>query len=144
MALPFTDRELKNAWRNLSRAAESCSSLSGNNSKRLLLFYAIECGLKAVWLKRNGKSVFGSNEVQGVGHDICKLAKEFHVSHDSRSLYCIKLPPVKENERSTPRDFGIKDLHQVWRYGGVCESPSDDECEKQLLKLKTWIEQELK
>lgn len=143
MALPFTERELKNAWRNLLNAAESCSSASGN-SKRLLLFYAVECGLKAVWLKRNRKSVFGADDAQGVGHDICKLARAFHVSHDSKSLSNIKLSPIKENKRHMARGVGIKELHQAWRYGGVCESPSDGECEKELLKLKNWIEQELK
>lgn len=143
MALPFTDRELRNAWRNLLHAAELCSSVS-DNSKRLLLYYAVECGLKAVWLKRQGKSVFGASDVQGVGHDICKLAKEFHVSHDSRSLSEIKLSSVKENKGLTSRNCGIKELHQAWRYGGVCESPNDSECEKELLKLKKWIEQELK
>jgi hypothetical protein len=49
MAIPFTDKEMKKAWGgNLSASQTSPRT----NAHRLLLFYAVECGLKAVLMAR--------------------------------------------------------------------------------------------
>ena len=45
----FTDREMENAWRE-NRLA-SCHQ-PRSNGHRLLLFYAVECGLKAILMRR--------------------------------------------------------------------------------------------
>ena len=47
----FTLREFKRAWRDASSAYDNCTKKT--NAHRLLLFYAVETGLKAVVLRRN-------------------------------------------------------------------------------------------
>lgn len=65
--IPFTDRELTRAWRN----AFSVSKVDPRgNPHRLLLFYAIECGLKAAYLKKHSKTVVDSTIADEFSHDI--------------------------------------------------------------------------
>ena len=47
--LPFTRREIEKAWRQNLKVSEVENR---ENPQRLLLFYAVECGLKAVIMKR--------------------------------------------------------------------------------------------
>ncbi|BDA67223.1 hypothetical protein CAL7716_013890 [Calothrix sp. PCC 7716] len=49
MAIPFTDREMERAW--LDNLLASYNS-QRTNAHRLLLFYAVECGLKFVLMRR--------------------------------------------------------------------------------------------
>ena len=62
-ALPFSDRELTRAWRELSAVATPTNSVR-QNPHRLLLFYAVECGLKAIWLKRQGRTLFDGADIK--------------------------------------------------------------------------------
>lgn len=71
MTIPFTDREIENAWRGNWRA--SCT-VARTNSHRLLLFYAVECGLKAVLMRRKNKNRTDlCTEITECQHDINKL-----------------------------------------------------------------------
>jgi len=69
--IPFTDIELQTAWRENQGAAKVGTR---TNAHRLLLFYSVECGLKAVLLKRQSKDCTDScPELREVRHDINKL-----------------------------------------------------------------------
>lgn len=50
-ALPFTNRVVP----RLAQIACTANVQPRDNTHRLLLFYAVECGLKAVWLKKKAK-----------------------------------------------------------------------------------------
>ncbi len=52
--------------------------------------------------------------------------------------------PVTKGVPEIPRNGSITLLHQAWRYGGKCESPTDHDCEQQLQKVLNWIQGELK
>lgn len=73
-ALPFTDRELRKAWRELKFASQTSSSVR-KNPQRLLLFYAVECGLKAVWLKANNKNVLDAKSIDTFKHDLSEIMR---------------------------------------------------------------------
>ena len=64
MSIPFTDRELTRAWRDLSSVVNSQPIGIRQNPHRLLLFYAVECGLKAIWLKRQGRTLFDGADIK--------------------------------------------------------------------------------
>jgi hypothetical protein len=143
-AIPFTDRELKNAWRDLSTAASPLGS-TRNNPHRLLLFYAVECGLKAVWLKRQNRSLFDQDDIDKTGHDLKQVLKDLNVGAELFQLpQELVLPSVLQNGALQPRKGGISILHQAWRYGGRCVTPADNDCERQLEQVLTWIQGELK
>lgn len=143
-ALPFTDRELKKAWRELSAAAEVPHGRARQNAHRLLLFYAVECGLKAAWLKRQGRTVFSPEDISRTGHNLHKLLKELCASAELALNMPLKLSDVTGNQSARQRTCGFSELHQVWRYGGQCQTPTDQDCEQQLQKVLQWIRGELK
>lgn len=144
-AVPFSDRELKRAWRELSTISTSLQSSDRQNPHRLLLFYAVECGLKAVWLKHHNRTLFDQEDISKTGHDLRQILKDLKVGSDLLSLPpSIQLDPVKRDNKQVPRNGDISILHQAWRYGGKCKTPTDHDCEIQLLKVLDWIRGELK
>lgn len=143
-AIPFTERELRRAWRELSMVATPPSESSRQNPHRLLLFYAVECGLKAVWLKRQGRTLFESADIDQTGHDLRQLLKILKVGSDLTLPESFQLAAATAGTASLPRNRKFGDVHQAWRYGGRCTAPTDQDCEQQLLKVLNWIQGELK
>lgn len=143
-ALPFTDRELKRAWRELSAIATPTHGELRRNPHRLLLFYAVECGLKAVWLRRQSRTLFDSEDISRTGHDLRQVLKDLRVGSQFQLPENLRLTPITQNANQIPRNGDISILHQAWRYGGECTSPNDQDCEVQLQKVLDWIHGELK
>lgn len=143
-ALPFTDRELRKAWRELSAAADAPQGKARQNAHRLLLFYAVECGLKAIWLKRQGRTIFSAEDISKTGHNLHKLLKELRASAELALDMPLKLSNATDNQLPRPRNCGFNELHQVWRYGAQCQTPTDEDCEHQLQKVLQWICGELR
>jgi hypothetical protein len=142
-AIPFTDRELRRAWRELSAVAMQVVS-TRKNPHRLILFYAVECGLKAVWLKRQRSSLFDVADIDRTGHNLRQLLRELKVGAELSLPENLRLQPVMRNGAQQPRNGDINLLHQAWRYGGQCDDPADSECERQLEQVLKWIQGELK
>lgn len=145
-AVPFTDRELKRAWRELSIVATPVTGNTRKNPHRLLLFYAVECGLKAVWLKRQNRKLFDRNDIDKTGHNLRQILKELRVGTTLSLPENLQLATVTSNENGPqlPRNGDISILHQAWRYGGECITPTDNDCESQLEQVLRWIQGELK
>ncbi len=143
-AIPFSERELKRALRDLSETSTPPSGNLRKNPHRLLLFYAVECGLKAVWLKRQSRTLFDQDDINKTGHDLRQVLKDLRVGDDLSLPSSLTFSPVKRNNKNVSRTGNISILHQGWRYGGECVIPSDEECETQLEKVMAWIEGELK
>ncbi len=141
--IPFTDRELKRAWRDLSQASLPASGGERKNPHRLLMFYAVECGLKAVWLKRQCRSLFEQEDIDRTKHNLRQVLKDLGagwiLADHSES---VQLQPLLSGNVERKGDISI--LHQAWRYGGTCKTPSDAELEKQLEQVLDWIRGELK
>lgn len=133
----FTFREMKNAWRNSSQAFELTAEK--NNVHRLLLFYAVENGLKAVLLKREAKQN-SEDMFADVLHDLNKLMDRLRVGANLRLLPDIRLTNLKQDKQ---RNVGCGELNQVWRYGAKAQQPSDTELEAKLSAINEWIRGEL-
>lgn len=143
-AIPFTDRELTRAWRELSVVATPPEAGRRQNPHRLLLFYAVECGLKAVWLKRQNRTLFESADIHRIGHSLQQVLKDLNIGSTLSLPATFQLLPASQGATSVPRNSNFGDVHQAWRYGGKCQAPTDQDCEQQLLKVLTWIQGELK
>lgn len=130
-------QELKRAYRNHIQAYEACPRPT--NAHRLLLFYAIECGLKAVLLKRkNCKSTDELSDDVKLDHDLNKLLSELKTGRT------LNIPNNIKIQAKPPRQpIMISELHQVWRYGGKATDPPDDQLEQKLLKVINWIDQNI-
>jgi hypothetical protein len=143
MSIVFTDRELKRAWRQLKKTSMPHRDGERENTHRLLLFYAVECGLKAVWLKRNCRTLFTAEDVKQTGHDLAKMLTRLRAGHHLRLPGNIQLAPVKADGNEEQRNCNMESLHQVWRYGGGSLNPTDQQCEVQLEQVLNWINGEL-
>jgi hypothetical protein len=109
-----------------------------------LLFYAVECGLKAVWLKRQSRKLFDCGDIDDKGHNLRQLLKDLKVGASLSLPENLQLQSVSRNGDNQARNGGISILHQAWRYGGQCTSPTDQDCEDQLQQVLNWIQGELK
>lgn len=140
--IPFTDRELRRAWRELHTA--SAQPVRGN-AHRLLLVYAIECGLKAVWLKQAGRTLFGASDIGKTGHDLNEIIKQLYLGTKLSAEF--NLDDVRDTRPKiiTRKKNRVDALHQAWRYGGKLTPPIDDAAmEAQLEAVQLLIEKELK
>lgn len=139
----FTLRELTRAWRQLRDASTQGQR---QNAHRLLLVYSVECGLKAVWLKKECRTLFTSLDISKTGHDLNEVIKSLRCLHTLPES--LAMSDVKDSQRNlvTRTHIRISDLHQVWRYGGALKNPpADDQAmEASLEKIQNWIEKELK
>ena len=138
----FTQQELKRAWRELRAAS---SQTQRKNAHRLLLVYSIECGLKAVWLKKECRTLFTSADIGKTGHDLNDVIKGLRCSLSLPEP--LAMADVRDEQRNfvSRKHIRISDLHQVWRYGGALEHPPADDAnmEAHLEKIQNWIEKEL-
>ncbi len=114
------------------------------NPHRLMLYYAVECGLKAVWLKRQNRNLFNRVDIGSTGHNLRQVLKDLKVGAELSLPAYLQLDPVTQNNSPVSRNGDISILHQAWRYGGKCITPTDDKCEQQLRQVLNWIQGELK
>ncbi len=146
MAIPFTDRELERAWReNLSASGRAERS----NALRLLLFYAVECGLKAIIMKRCGRRNCRTDyfsDIAEAQHDINKLLDSLSVDGRLRLPRTIQMCDLVDSRNNKEgRELKTGQINQMWRYGGRSVGAfNDDSLEKKLLLISEWIKRELK
>lgn len=110
----------------------------------LLLFYSVECGLKALILKHIKKNTTEDLnnfiDLSKHGHNINKLLKELLKLHSSPQFHHMSFPalPYDRSKSAT-----VSQYNQVWRYGVNVNKEKEDEAENLLLKLANWIGEEI-
>lgn len=151
--IPFTNREMQRAWKENLVASEAFIQIKRNNAHRLLLFYAIECGLKSVLMKR--RSVTCTNHCDEIGeaqHDINKLLDALGAGNQLKLPNQINMAPIKDKSSKDERKLESGKINQMWRYGGKIEETTDRDgtlikddadLEQYLIKISDWIKQEL-
>jgi hypothetical protein len=126
--IPAGISDLRQAFYSHLRAAQGGSECSF----RLLLFYAAECGLKRVWLRRNNlqttthisdRSLWGKD-----GHNLARWIKELRLPAS------IAQPAPSFRLAKEAKSWDVEKAHQAWRYG--VRMQNDDET-----ILVTWLEQ---
>ena len=141
-AFPITNRELERAWRELRRSSQVESRC---NSHRLLMVYAVECGLKAVWLRRQCRNLFEGQDIDRFGHDLNEILRELRPGRQFELPGLVQLAPIDAGRppRVRSRSGGLDALHQAWRYGAPLIEPSDEAMEQSLERVAQWIAKEL-
>ena len=107
---------------------------------RLLLFYAVECGLKSIWLKQN--NLFTTNQIQknllsNYGHNLDKWAKELKIS----GTIIRKTPNFRLARGGSSLD--IEKAHQAWRYGIRMRSEDEKVVVEWLESVCDWIKENI-
>lgn len=114
-------------------------------SRRLLLVYSVECGLKCKlldnWHENNPKEILDNKDDWRrpiiTTHNLEKILKEL----GQASVF--KFPAAIETKHG---DFvNSEDFHQFCRYGVEAKNKSDKEekYEEELMKVADWLEEEL-
>lgn len=135
---------VKKAWRENKCASNKTPR---SNAHRLLLFYAVECGLKAILMQRQGKTRSDlCTDITECQHDVNKLLDCLAVRKDLRLPAQLSMKPIKGKNGYDERKFTPGDVNQMWRYGGYSAAANitDEDLEKKLLEIVQWIDGELK
>ncbi len=146
-AIIFTDREMQRAWRENFKASKSNPR---TNAHRLLLFYSIECGLKAILMKRRSATCTDAcPEIVEAQHNINRLLDCLSAGQSLKLPDTLHLRPIKIQGTQTDRNLDPGRINQVWRYGGQIQrgnhssATNDDSIEQQLSNIAAWIQREL-
>ncbi|MBE9069110.1 hypothetical protein IQ260_20905 [Leptolyngbya cf. ectocarpi LEGE 11479] len=149
--IPFTDREMKRAWRENFQASQVASR---SNANRLLLFYSVECGLKAILMQRRAvTSTDLCNEIGIAQHNINKLLDYLSAGRQLKLPSPCMLPPIRVKGDKRLRELTSGQVNQMWRYGGRVShilderrneiQLTDEFVEKKLMEIAEWIKGEL-
>lgn len=141
--IPFTDREMQRAYRqNLSASQKEPKT----NAQRLLLFYAVECGLKAVLIKRRAVNRSDATpEVHGASHNLNKLLDLLSAGKELKLPDQLRMKEIRcAGAEPSKRKLSCGGLNQVWRYGGELIEPKDDQIENDLYAIAEWIKDEIR
>ena len=108
-------------------------------SSYLLLFYAVESGLKAYYLKSNRQVATDqiSNQNLKNSHDLLLWVKELKLPA-SITNGC---PRLKLKKRNISLDISF--AHQAWRYCVEIEEKAQHELVQWLKNVKDWVKEKL-
>ncbi|WP_156801922.1 hypothetical protein [Desulfurispora thermophila] len=131
--LHFTRRELTRAYKTHYETYLSLQEEKGG-STALLLFYAVECGLKAVWMKRkNCEETQKCPNVIDFSHDLNRILRELKVRPE------LLLPRGRVAKKQ--RTVDVKYLNQAFRYGYNIENQHN--IIQGLLRIVDWMKGEI-
>lgn len=105
--LDVSSDELKRSWK---RQQQQAQGMSDAYARRMLLFYAVECGGKHQLMLREGCFMYSrmSDKYKGFAHDIKKILKELGLEEKC------DFPTVQSEhgESISPGQY-----QEMWRYG---------------------------
>lgn len=128
--IPAGQTELRNAyWRHIRRDKESLY---------LLQFYAVECGLKGIFLRQYHLSTTEkiTNEALRGSHDLAQLVKELRLPASLAGTISFRL-------RRDNSSWHLKQVHEAWRYGVSLNEDDQIQVVEHLNKLHAWISENL-
>lgn len=106
-----------------------------DDSLRMVLFYAVECGLKYLYINDTEHGKASKKEYEGkmisINHNIRYLLRELNLKDQyslPRNIKC-------EDKQS----INFNNLHAEWRYGRKFHKTENQRCEKALLKIMEYI-----
>ena len=136
--LNITRKEFSDSCRKHYSLYKATMGTESANGRRLLLFYAAECGLKSCILGKIGKNTYldlekycDENGKKKYGHDIKQLTKDADMEHNC-NLKPIRLYDGKEVQS--------RQFNELWRYGAkVADEKECEEAEETLRKIVEWL-----
>lgn len=103
----------------------------------MVLFYAVECGLKAAIAHRRGMREIDSLPEDLRTHDVRRLARELRLAPPS-------FPVLVDVPMNSGRSFvAAGDVHLAWRYGAVLVPEEEAGTLAALQRFDEWCEEEL-
>ncbi|ADI66020.1 hypothetical protein [Trichormus azollae] len=128
--IAFTDKEMEKAClRNIS--AYHKTPIPRTNAHRLLLFYAVECGLKVMFMKKSVVlpliSVHSKKSLNTDIHSINNMLDCIGANGNLRipEIRIEDIPDKINNKKNKKekRKLDSGQINQIWRYGGNIKRP---------------------
>ncbi len=122
-----TLREIEEAFRKHKQHRDLSSSLTMTD--KMVLFYAVECGLKWLYmrkhrLKRTDQADSTGKSVTDFGHNLNSLLEKNGFSYT--------IPKITAKDST---QIEADSLHQAWRYGKSIEEEKEKDCLKKLNRI---------
>ena len=138
--IPVTRREFRDGFKTHYNCYKGIQGY--DKSRRLLLFYSVECGLKCLLLKRIQKNTYaellacdGMDTLKDDGHNLKKLLKKL----DAEDRFRLKGIRTRKKEQVSPKDF-----NQLWRYGvETLDYKEEEQAEETLKDIAGGLEEQL-
>ena len=129
---------LNELWRAF-QLHQRAASAGSTESHSLLLFYAAECGLKAVWLRRNQKLTSDEfpEALNSRSHDLGIWLKELRIGARIGSAPSLRL--MRDNN-----SLHISQAHEAWRYGVRMRSEDEAELRSWLDRVCAWVREAMR
>jgi hypothetical protein len=117
----------------------------------MLRFYAVECALKALLMRREHKHTTQQLGLKSEeGHDIRKLAQRLKLPGSqitaldgiSRRKLAKGMEYAPQKVQQKQRNVSSTRLHEVWRYGATLEDEDQKRMDTAMNSLLGWARQE--
>ena len=130
--------ELQKAFRHHKNSSEECTA----PSSYLLLFYAVECGLKSVYLYRNNLNT--TDDIRDTAlrqsHDLVNWVEKLNLSP---SMTRVNIDFHLKRDRHPRPSWQIARAHEAWRYGVVIDQNDETQLVNWLKQVAQWIEENI-
>lgn len=138
----ITRSEFQRSFRNHYLLYNKTDAGFSPRTRRLILFYAVECGLKSLILKNIGKNTYEelseyyqTNGKHKPGHNLKEMTKEVGIETTF---------PLKSITLKKGRLIRSEQYNELWRYGAAIESSAEEEREEQtLIAIAEWLRQRI-
>jgi len=131
-----TQKEIQKAFRNHKSVVDISGNLGCRTSK-MVLFYAVECGLKALYMREN--------RLRRTDQENSLKESAFSFRHNLNRLLVkmsmnMKVPKIvaKDNSQIEPED-----IHEAWRYGKKLDESKEHRCIERLKDILRELELKL-
>jgi hypothetical protein len=130
-------------WSELAKAFRQHISIAKDGtspSHNLLMFYAVECGLKSIYLQRNHFKTIEQipDESLQRSHDLARWVKELRLpastTGKTRGFHL---------QRDRSSSWQVDMAHQAWRYGVAVEVSDEKALVDWLKRIQQWIEENI-
>ncbi|MEZ4526240.1 MAG: hypothetical protein R2941_10005 [Desulfobacterales bacterium] len=137
-----SDKEIQKSYRkhkSIWISAEK-DQTAPNYSHKMVLFYAVECGLKSLYMKEfrlrmtNQENTEGRN-ITEFGHNLNEILNVLKMFNVKKKEY--QLPQVEAEDKN---QISPEDMHQAWRYGKKLNDEKELQFVNSLKKILTELE----
>jgi hypothetical protein len=129
-------REMEKAFRSHKNLIESSIQI-GSRTCKMVLFYAVECGLKALYMRKLGlrrtdqRNSFKESAFD-YKHDLNRILVKLRIN--------CKIPKVVTSGNI---QIEAADLHEAWRYGKNLNTQKEEKCIESLKNILYMLKQKL-
>ncbi|MCU0284846.1 MAG: hypothetical protein MUF15_00480 [Acidobacteria bacterium] len=132
-----TRKDMERAFRQHKEVFQSPGKADLNNTRRMVLFYAVECGLKAYFMK--------IKDIRSTNPRSHSKQNALDFNHDLNGLIAVLniTPTVPCAQAMDNNQIESAELHEAWRYGKELEKQKETKCVESLTRILNTLEEKL-